>query len=72
MKELLLTELIQQTKEGMLPFGQSQSTRYQFDLAWRWISDYFDSHGQRTFSLPLANQYVKECRKDLGSRFMKR
>lgn len=68
---MFLSDLIALTREGMLSFGQSQSTRYQYDLAWRWLSDYFDSHSQTTFSVQLAYQYVNECRKNLGTRFMK-
>jgi len=71
MNEFLLTDLIAKTRAEVHLFGQSRSTQYQFDLAWRWLSDYFVLHGQTIFSEQLANQYVKECKKKLVLGFMK-
>jgi site-specific recombinase XerD len=58
MKMQLLSELIQQTKDAIHPFNHSQSTLYQYDLAWKELSSYFQEHGQVVFSKQLAQQFV--------------
>lgn len=69
MKEILLSQLIEQTKEATHSFEHSQSTNYQYQFAWRAISDYFHANQQKVFSIQLAQQYTKELRAkyDAGS-----
>jgi site-specific recombinase XerD len=62
MKEILLSQLIEQTKEAIHSFEHSQSTIYQYQLAWRAISDYFHAKHQQEFSVQLAQQYMKELK----------
>ena len=62
MKEILLSQLIEQTQEAIHSFEHSQSTIYQYQLAWRAISDYFHANHQQEFSVQLAQQYMKELK----------
>ena len=62
MKEILLSQLIEQTKEAIQSFEHSQSTSYQYQLAWRALSDYFHAKHQQMFSVQLAQQYMKELK----------
>ena len=58
MGERLLSELIEQTMEAVRSFEHSQSTFYQYELAWRGLSSYFMERHQALFSKPLAQQYL--------------
>ena len=58
MKTPLLSELIKQTKNTIQPFNHSQSTLYQYDLAWKELEAYFQENGQALFAEQLAQQFV--------------
>jgi len=58
MKKILLSELIKQTKDAIQPLNHSKSTLYQYDLAWKELSTYFQENGQALFSEQLARQFV--------------
>jgi len=60
MDEILLSKLIEQTKESICSPEHSQSTLYQYNLGWKKISEYFHEYSQVMFSKPLAEQYVFE------------
>jgi site-specific recombinase XerD len=62
MKEILLSQLIEQTKEAAQSFEHSQSTSYQYQLAWRAISNYFHTNQQQMFSKQLAQEYMQELK----------
>ena len=50
MDEILLSELIEQTKEFIRSFEHSQSTIDQYQMAWKALADYFIEHDQVMFS----------------------
>ena len=58
MQKLLLSELINQTKDTIQPLNHSKSTLYQYALAWNELSAYFRENGQVLFAEPLAQQFV--------------
>ena len=58
MQKLLLSELINQTKDTIQPLNHSKSTLYQYALAWKELSAYFRENGQVLFAKPLAQQFV--------------
>ena len=60
MKDILLSELIEQTKAATRSFEHSQSTIYQYELAWRAFAGFFQANQQILFSAPLARQYLLE------------
>jgi integrase len=60
MGEILLSKLIEQTKESICSLEHSQSTLYQYNLGWRKITEYFHEYNQVMFSKTLAEQYVFE------------
>lgn len=72
MGEILLSELIEQTKESIRSFEHSQSTLYQYQLAWRELTDYFIENNQVLFSKQLAEQYVLESKAKLDTGDIKR
>ena len=59
-----LSELIEHTEELIRSFGHSQSTFYQYQMAWKELSSYFTEHHQILFSKQLAEQYVLAQRKN--------
>jgi site-specific recombinase XerD len=59
METLLLSELIQKTKNSIHSLDHSQSTLYQYDLAWKELSSYFQEQGQVFFSKQLAQLFVR-------------
>jgi integrase len=67
-----LSELIEQTKESIRAFEHSQSTLYQYQMAWKELSGYFAEHHQVLFSRPLAEQYVLESKKKRESGVIKK
>jgi site-specific recombinase XerD len=62
MGEILLSELIEQTKDAICSFEHSQSTVYQYQIAWRALTDYFLENHQVVFSKQLAEQYILELK----------
>lgn len=65
MQKLLLSELINQTKETIQPLNHSKSTLYQYDLAWKELGAYFRESGHVRFAEPLAQQFVIRSRATL-------
>ena len=63
MGELLLSELIDQTKDSIRSFEHSPSTVYQYEIAWKALADYFIENHQAVFSKQLAQKYVVELRR---------
>jgi integrase len=72
MGEILLSELIERTKDAIRSFEHSQSTIYQYQMGWRKLSDYFLEHHQVLFSKQLAEQYLLELREKLKGGGIKR
>ena len=62
MDAILLSELIEQTKDSIRSFEHSQSTFYQYLMGWNELSGYFIEHHQVLFSKPLAEQYLLELK----------
>jgi hypothetical protein len=62
MDAILLSELIEQTKDSIRSFEHSQSTFYQYRMGWNELSRYFIEHHQVLFSKPLAEQYLLELK----------
>jgi integrase len=62
MDAILLSELIEQTKDSIRSFEHSQSTFYQYRMGWNELSGYFIEHQQVLFSKPLAEQYLLELK----------
>jgi hypothetical protein len=61
-KELLVEDLIAQTREAIASFGYSKSTLWQYDYAWAELCCYFSIHDTSSFSIELADRYVGEAR----------
>ena len=61
MKEILLIDLIAKTRDAIKPLKHSKSTQWQYDYAWRELSNYFTRIGVSQFSSSLANQYVLDA-----------
>jgi hypothetical protein len=72
MGEILLSELIAQTRESIRSLEHSQSTVYQYQMAWRGLTDYFIEHNQVMFSKQLAEQFVLESTIKLDTRAIKK
>ncbi len=72
MGEISLSELIERTKDSIRSFEHSQSTLYQYQLAWRGLSDYFIEHNQVLFSKQLAEQHVHESKAKLDTGAIRR
>lgn len=71
MDKILVTELIAKAKAVIVPLGHSQSTVYQYGLAWNELNQYFKSNGQNFFLEELANQFVKQAHKQLEEGTLK-
>ncbi|WP_158303425.1 tyrosine-type recombinase/integrase [Desulfitobacterium hafniense] len=71
MNEILLTELIVKAKAAIVPLGHSQSTVYQYGLAWNALNQYFEVHSQTFFLEELANQFVEQTREQLEAGTLK-
>lgn len=71
MDEILLTELITKARAVIAPLGHSQSTLYQYGLAWNELIRYFEANGQNFLSVELANQFVKQARERLEEGLLK-
>src|SRR5665648_449437 len=72
MYEILLSELIARTKESIRPSEHSQSTLYQYAIAWRGLTSYFNENNQVMFSKQLAEQYVIESKTKLQAGTIKK
>ena len=71
MDKILLTELIAKARAAIIPLGHSQSTVYQYGLAWNELHQYFESNGHNFFLEELANQFVKQAREQLEAGTLK-
>lgn len=71
MKEILLTELITQAKEAIKPIQHSESTVYQYGLAWDELIHFFETKGRLHFSKELANRFVQEAKDELEKGMIK-
>jgi len=65
MDEILLSELIGRTKESIRPLEHSQSTLYQYTMAWEELTRYFIGKNQILFSKQMAEQFVFESEEQL-------
>ena len=72
MGEILLSELIEQTMDSIRSFEHSQSTVYQYQMAWGALTDYFIEHNQIMFSKQLAEQFVLESKTKLDTSTIKK
>jgi integrase len=72
MGEILLSELIEQTKGLIRPLKYSRSMLYQYTLAWGGLTSYFIGNNWIMFSKPLAEQYVFESKAKLRDGTIKR
>jgi site-specific recombinase XerD len=72
MKEILLSELIEQTRKCIRSFEHSQSTLYQYQLGWRAFTDYFRKNHQVTFSKQFAEKYIHELKVQLETGSIKK
>lgn len=72
MDEILLSELIARTKESIRPFEHSQSTLYQYAIAWGELTKYFFENHQVLFSKQLAEQYALESKRQLEAGAIKK
>jgi hypothetical protein len=72
MGEIFLSDLIEQTMESIRSLEHSQSTIYQYQMAWEALTDYFIEHDQVLFSKQLAEQFVLESKAKLDTRAIKK
>lgn len=72
MGEISLSELIEQTMESIHSFEHSQSTVYQYQMAWGALTDYFIENDQIMFSQQLAEQFVLESKTKLDTGAIKK
>lgn len=70
-RQLLLSELIKQTKDVIRPLNYSKSTLYQYEFAWKELSTYFQENEQMLFSEQLARQFVICSRDELENGHIK-
>jgi len=70
--QILLTELIANTKLAIVPLRHSQSTLYQYDLAWTDLLRYFEANGQCFFSEDLTMQFLQLSKQQFDSGTMKK
>lgn len=62
---MTLTELIIRAEAAIVPIGHSQSTVYQYGLAWKELTQYFQSNGQIFFTADIASLFVKQAQEQL-------
>lgn len=72
MSEILLSELIERTKDSIRPLEHNQSTVCQYQRAWKALAAYFLEHGQALFSRQLAEQYIIESKSKLDSGIIRK
>ena len=71
LEEVLLTDLIAKARVAIAPLGHSQSTVYQYGLAWEELNHYLGSKGQDWFREELAKQFVNHAREQLEDGTLK-
>ncbi|MEN6320744.1 MAG: tyrosine-type recombinase/integrase [Syntrophaceae bacterium] len=71
MDNILLTDVIAQAKAAIVPIGHSQSTVYQYGLAWCELLQYFEANNQINFSEELAHQFVTQAREQFKKGSLK-
>jgi site-specific recombinase XerD len=71
MGEQLLSELIEQTQAAVRSFEYSRSTVYQYQMAWRELTVYFNENQQVIFSKSLTQRYVLELKAKLDAGTIK-
>ena len=71
MGELLLSELIEQTQAAVRSFEYSRSTVYQYQMAWRGLTVYFNENQQVIFSKSLTQRYVLELKAKMDAGTIK-
>jgi len=72
MGEIFLSELIERTKDSIRSYEHSQSTMYQYQLAWNELAGYFIQNNQVVFSKHLAQQFVLESKAKLDGGNLKK
>ena len=72
MRDLLLSELIEQTTDAIRSFRHSRSTDYQYQMAWGALSTYFLEHHQVWFSKQLAQEYVLDQKVKLNAGMIRK
>lgn len=72
MGQITLEELIVQTRNAIKPMQHSESTRSQYDYAWRELSRYFAERGVSSFSVDLAEEFVMELRERFDQGLLKK
>ena len=72
MDEILLSELIERTKEAIRPLEHSQSTLYQYQFSWAALSRFFIEQDQKLFSKQLADQFILETKRKLATGVIKK
>ena len=70
--DILLSELIERTRNCIRSFELSPSTVSHYQTAWQALADYFLEHDQSLFSRPLAEQYLRESKAKLEAGIITR
>lgn len=72
MDEILLSEIIKRTNDTIRSWDHRPSTVYQYQMAWKALTDYFVGHNQVLFSKQLAEQYIRESKAKLQDGIIKK
>ena len=72
MDKIPLSELIERTHDSIRSLEHSQSTIYQYQMAWKALDHYFLEHDQVWFSRQLAEQFILESKAKLDAKIIKR
>jgi integrase len=72
MDEILLAEIIKRTNDTIRSWEHRPSTVYQYQMAWKALTDYFVDHNQVLFSKQLAEQYIQESKAKLQDGIIKK
>lgn len=67
MNEMLLSDIIEKTREAVQTFGYNQSTMRHYERKWKNLSSYFAGYGCKMFSEQLTDQYVSDLKQQLDS-----
>ena len=70
--DILLSELIERTKDGLRPFELNPQTIAHYQSTWTALASYFREHDQALFSQPLAEQYLRKAKTKLEAGGIKR
>jgi site-specific recombinase XerD len=65
-------ELVVKTRTAIKPLHHSHSTLWQYNYAWRELSNYFSEHGLSSFSAKHAEQFITEIRRRYEEGSLKR